>query len=180
MYLLLCTAVLELVTRHYMVSGEYPSYCTFSAFTHMVLWSAGWLLTTLTIIFTKLRHAAPIRVGIRGHSHNRTRKKKQDPAPSHLQQWRPPSTNPRHSRPPPQPPRGAAPSSSTPSTTTWCTTPSSTTTAASSPRPLRVSRLGLQSVGRSVGVARPPTCTHARACVLKSQGRMRAHGAHLI
>ena len=35
-------------------------------------------------------------------------------------------------------------------------------------------------VGRSVGVARPPTCTHARACVLKSQGRMRAHGAHLI
>ena len=162
-----------------MYTGEYYSgeYCTFSAFTTMVSRLA---LDHLTIIFTKLWHAAPIRVGIRGHSHNRTRKKKQDPAPSHLQQWRPPSTNPRHSRPPPQPPRGAAPSSSTPSTTTWCTTPSSTTTAASSPRPLRVSRLGLQSVGRSVGVARPPTCTHARACVLKSQGRMRAHGAHLI
>ena len=155
-----------------MVSGE---YCTCSAFSTMVS----------RLALDHLDHYLHTAVGTKsasayGHSHNRTRKKKQDPAPSHLQQWRPPSTNPRHSRPPPQPPRGAAPSSSTPSTMTWCTTPSSTTTAASSPRPLRVSRLGLQSVGRSVGVARPPTCTHARACVLKSQGHMRAHGAHLI
>ena len=32
-HVLLCTAVLELITRHYMVSGE---YCTFSAFSTMV------------------------------------------------------------------------------------------------------------------------------------------------